>query len=836
MNNLFKDFIGGESNTVFAIGVIEDVSDPLTLGRVKVRLFGYHTEDKSLIPTKDLPWATVLQPNESISPNAFNPGTWVFCILMDGKLAQYPVVLGMIPGVARPGAPGEQGNNNSGYNDKNAQGEYAKTPPYHGQSVDGKSDGKNLPNSSINGGNNIRDNGVIVHNGNKDKYPLKFHSYERAGGRGVACKDGTLGIHYSSVLALDELAQQHKGSAFIINSGYRSPSYNARVGGARNSQHTHGRAFDISKGSIGNIEKFLTLAAKNGFVGFGMYNSFIHIDTGTGRLWGSFSPSQIRALKAGGWYPGKKGLQGVKFDAKKDEETKKQSSTEDKANTSPDDGKGTINEDRANTDKTSSANDKINQGPSEQQQTSARPGTREGVQQEIRDFYRERGYTDNQIAGVLSAAERESNLNPNAFNPNDRGKPSFGLFQYRDDRLNNLKNFSDRNGLDYRTTNAQLLFKEHEMNTTERAAGNALRNAQTPTDAALAMNRYERFQNWRNSFSGESMRRISLAEKYAGGYTAKGDIPGFHDPTNSFPHPETRGNPTTHPAARGLNATPYTSQRTPSTPQYTGFPTAGKRGTFGNPPNPEAPQYPHNKTWSSNSGHLMEFDDTPGAERLSLKHKSGSSTVFTANGSKIDSTTGHSYDFNSKDKYVGVHGNYYQSVVGDINMKSTTDITIEADGSATVVSHGDSHTTVSGQFNILVGGVAQIKAKKIILEADDIHLYSKGKFHIQAEGNLEMSSASKVIMSGKAGVEIKSDAELKMSASGATHLKGSQVNIDDIVKMAEGLAEDAAQAKDAESTDLGKAPPVKKVKKPDGPQQHPDAYVTAEQAAAVYNT
>ena len=47
----------------FFIGVIEDRNDPEQLGRFRCRVLGLHTEDKVLLPTSDLPWATELMPS-----------------------------------------------------------------------------------------------------------------------------------------------------------------------------------------------------------------------------------------------------------------------------------------------------------------------------------------------------------------------------------------------------------------------------------------------------------------------------------------------------------------------------------------------------------------------------------------------------------------------------------------------------------------------------------------------------------------------------------------------------------------------------------------------------
>jgi Gp5 N-terminal OB domain len=58
-------FVGGKF--AWFTGVVEDTSDPLQMGRVRVRCFGYHTEDKVQIPTESLPWALVMTPITSAS-------------------------------------------------------------------------------------------------------------------------------------------------------------------------------------------------------------------------------------------------------------------------------------------------------------------------------------------------------------------------------------------------------------------------------------------------------------------------------------------------------------------------------------------------------------------------------------------------------------------------------------------------------------------------------------------------------------------------------------------------------------------------------------------------
>lgn len=93
------------NNLTWWTGVVEDRNDPEKLGRCRVRIFGYHTEDTNLLPTVDLPWALPIQPITSAatsgignSPVGIVPGSWVVGFFLDGEDAQQPVIMGTIAG------------------------------------------------------------------------------------------------------------------------------------------------------------------------------------------------------------------------------------------------------------------------------------------------------------------------------------------------------------------------------------------------------------------------------------------------------------------------------------------------------------------------------------------------------------------------------------------------------------------------------------------------------------------------------------------------------------------------------------------------------------------
>lgn len=99
-------------NMVWFMGVVEDINDPEMLNRVRVRCIGYHTADKTLMPTNNLPWAPFVSSTAQMSSPMVNQGDWVVGFFVDGEQAQQPVVLGSI--VGKPESPA---NPNEGFYD-----------------------------------------------------------------------------------------------------------------------------------------------------------------------------------------------------------------------------------------------------------------------------------------------------------------------------------------------------------------------------------------------------------------------------------------------------------------------------------------------------------------------------------------------------------------------------------------------------------------------------------------------------------------------------------------------------------------------------------------------
>lgn len=95
--------------------------------------------------------------------------------------------------------------------------------------------------------------------------------------REFACNDGSDYLKIDlQLIALLQLIRDVVNKPLYINSGYRTAKYNKKVGGASNSYHLYGRAFDVS----GIESRDLAVYANSlGIKGIIKYDTFVHIDT-----------------------------------------------------------------------------------------------------------------------------------------------------------------------------------------------------------------------------------------------------------------------------------------------------------------------------------------------------------------------------------------------------------------------------------------------------------------------------------------------------------------------------------------------------------------------------
>lgn len=125
--------------------------------------------------------------------------------------------------------------------------------------------------------------------GEKPMVEINAYSKAKDGGKKLstnftvkefACKDGSDAVLVAPrlVMVLQSI-RSHFGTAVTINSGYRTPQYNTKVGGVAHSQHCYGTAADITvKGQTPAAVAAYARQLMPDWGGVGIYDIFCHID------------------------------------------------------------------------------------------------------------------------------------------------------------------------------------------------------------------------------------------------------------------------------------------------------------------------------------------------------------------------------------------------------------------------------------------------------------------------------------------------------------------------------------------------------------------------------
>ena len=161
---------------------------------------------------------------------------------------------------------------------------------------------------------------------------------------------------------------------------------------------------------------------------------------------------------------------------------------------------------------------------------------------------------------------------------------------------------------------------------------------------------------------------------------------GFNDPNGTYPSEKiTHSN---HPIkesevnrlARNDTDQSHAVVAAKNTAKTSDVPTANSSTTWNEPDSAYAASYPKNHVMETESGHIQEFDDTSGQERIHEYHTKGTFYEIDKDGNKSTRIVG--------DNYEGVAGSDF------VNIKGTANLTIDS----------NCNTYIKGNWNIQVDG------------------------------------------------------------------------------------------------------------------------------------
>jgi hypothetical protein len=122
-------------------------------------------------------------------------------------------------------------------------------------------------------------------------------------------------------------------------------------------------------------------------------------------------------------------------------------------------------------------------------------------------------------------------------------------------------------------------------------------------------------------------------------------------------------------------------------------------------------KYGYNNVTQTESGHLFEMDDTPGAERVRIQHRSKTFTEIQADGTEIHKVYGDNYEIVAGNNYVLIKGVCNITIQGDSILHVQGNATTQIDGDVYQIVNGNMNQSVSGDLTEIVNGSASITAK-----------------------------------------------------------------------------------------------------------------------------
>jgi len=119
--------------------------------------------------------------------------------------------------------------------------------------------------------------------------------------------------------------------------------------------------------------------------------------------------------------------------------------------------------------------------------------------------------------------------------------------------------------------------------------------------------------------------------------------------------------------------------------------------------------YPNSQVKETSSGHIVEYDDTPGAERIMIRHRTGSGVEMRANGTMIYGSVANTIRVTAHDEKVIVDGDGELHYNGNLKLKVSGDFDLEVGGDYNLRVDGDVDQTIKRSYKQDIGKSKEVK-------------------------------------------------------------------------------------------------------------------------------
>ena len=176
---------------------------------------------------------------------------------------------------------------------------------------------------------------------------------------------------------------------------------------------------------------------------------------------------------------------------------------------------------------------------------------------------------------------------------------------------------------------------------------------------------------------------------------------GFNDPNGKYPLEINQ--PDIDKLARGENTIDKTTDQTKDVS------IANSTTTWNEPNSAYKTTYPYNRVFKTEAGHVKEYDDTEGEERIHEYHKAGTYYEIDKDGNKSTRIV--------KDNYEIIAGDNYVNVKGDVNLTIDSNCNTYVKGDWNIQVDGNVIENIKGTYDQNVTGNATMDAKTINLNS-----------------------------------------------------------------------------------------------------------------------
>lgn len=210
---------------------------------------------------------------------------------------------------------------------------------------------------------------------------------------------------------------------------------------------------------------------------------------------------------------------------------------------------------------------------------------------------------------------------------------------------------------------------------------------------------------------------------------------------------------------------------------------------FQQPPSSYNGTYPHVKATVTPSGHITEFDDTPGAERFRQVHPTGTYTEVNPQGMHITKSKSDMYHISDGDISLYSAGDYKTNVSGDEIFYNLGNKNLQVNGSVTSTIQGsqteniavDSIQNVQGNETLYVKGnsTKTIDGDGTVIIKGNIKVIIQGNADIEVNGNTTQTTTGNYTHNIGGSYQVNANGPVNIVSSSVTTIDGTRVNFGD---------------------------------------------------------